>query len=402
MGSSHKLIRCPGCWQWLIFNCFGGESRHQAPFVRDNSLSQCRQGGSISGNAQPARKSNGFRNSLLLVLLTLVFVGIFFGLRSNSESFHWDLFLATFSQMNWWWFGGSVILVMLTYLGRAIRWQVMIRPIRPHSSLWNLFNATAIGFTAVVLFGRAGELVRPYLIATKEKVTFTSQLAVWLLERIYDLLSVLLLFGFALSQIHSSSTKIGTTMQTVLSIGGQSAGAMAMLCMAVLIVFGLFPKFVEVRLTQALKILPDRFQHKVAGFVRAFLEGTSSTRRGSFVIQLIAYTFAEWLLIVACFLCLFQAFPATKNLGVVDALIVVGFVAFGSAVQVPGVGGGMQVATVIVLTELFSVPLEIASGIAILIWFVTFVIVVPIGLILALRDGLQFRKLMNAEEIKSV
>ena len=76
-----------------------------------------------------------------------------------------------------------------------------------------------------------------------------------------------------------------------------------------------------------------------------------------------------------------------------------GFVAFGSAVQIPGVGGGMQLATVLVLTELFHVPLETASGIAILIWIVTFVIVVPIGLILAIREGLEWRKLIHTEVI---
>ena len=60
----------------------------------------------------------------------------------------------------------------------------------------NLLSATVIGFTAITLFGRPGEFVRPYLIALKEKVPVTSQLAAWLLERIFDLLMALLLFGF--------------------------------------------------------------------------------------------------------------------------------------------------------------------------------------------------------------
>ena len=49
--------------------------------------------------------------------------------------------------------------------------------------------------TAIILFGRAGELVRPYLISVKEKVTFSSQLAAWVIERICDLLAALLIFG---------------------------------------------------------------------------------------------------------------------------------------------------------------------------------------------------------------
>ena len=67
--------------------------------------------------------------------------------------------------------------------------------------LWRIFTATAIGFTAVVLFGRAGEPVRPYLIAKKEGVSFSSQIAAWIVERILDLLMVLLIFGIALTQV---------------------------------------------------------------------------------------------------------------------------------------------------------------------------------------------------------
>src|SRR6185295_3060249 len=109
---------------------------------------------------------------------------------------------------------------------------------------------------------------------------------------------------------------------------------------------------------------------------------------GFFVLQLVGYTFAEWTLIVVCFLLMFLSIPATQNMGFVDCLVVVGFVAFGSAIQIPGVGGGMQVATVLVLTELFGLPFETAAGISILLWLATFVAIVPIGLALAVHEGL--------------
>jgi uncharacterized membrane protein YbhN (UPF0104 family) len=359
------------------------------------------QGVSIPHTGPSVKPDTRIRNGVLLVLIFLIATSIWLGIRGAQGGFKLDVFLATFRNMNLAWFGASIVLVLGTYLGRAVRWQVMLRPLRADSHLWNLFKATAVGFTAVVLFGRAGELVRPYLIAVKEKVPFTSQLATWFLERLYDLLMVLLLFGFALSQISRSSTQVGPSMQWILQAGGNLAGFLATVALALLIVFGMFPNFVETRLIQALAILPARFRLRIEGLVRAFLSGTSSTRRASFVLLLVTYTFCEWLIIVACFLCVFRAFPETVNLGLVDTLIVVGFVAFGSAVQIPGVGGGMQVATVLVLTELFHVQLEAATGIAILLWIVTFVSVVPFGLVLAVHDGLKWRNLLNTEEMKS-
>lgn len=336
---------------------------------------------------------------MLLAAGLIAACALWFGLRWHVE-FQWGLFLRTFTEMHWGWLSASVFLVMLTYVGRVIRWRVMLKPLRPHANFWNLFSATVVGFTAVVLFGRAGELVRPYLISTREKVPFSSQLAAWLLERIYDLLSVLLLFGFALTQLHSTSTKIEGTLAVVMQTGGHLAGALASICLSLLIVFGLFPHFAENRLLQALAVLPEGWRQKLETIVRAFVQGTSSTRRGWFVIQLVLYTVGEWMLIVGCFWCVFKAFPATMGMEVLDVLIIVGFVAFGSAVQIPGVGGGVQVATIFVLTELYRIPVEVASGVALLLWVVAFVTVAPLGLALALHEGLQLRKLLKTEEIQ--
>lgn len=349
----------------------------------------------------PASSHPAVRRSYGLALLSLAGLALLvFLYRDQVASFDWVRFAATFRGIHWGWFLTSMAVVMLTYGGRAIRWRVMIRPIKAAPSLWNIFHATVVGFTAVVLFGRAGELVRPYLIARREKVPLSSQLATWLLERIYDLLSVLLLFGFALSRVDTSgSSRIGPNLQWVLQTGGHLAGALATLCLILLVTFGLFPGYVERQLTGALQILPEPYKGKVVQMVQAFLSGTSSTRRGSFVAQLVAYTFGEWLLIVACFLCVFRSFAVTSSLGFMDSLIVVGFVAFGSAVQIPGIGGGMQVATVLVLTELYGFPLETASGVAILLWVVAFTLVVPFGLALAFHDGLKLRKLLQSDEL---
>ena len=80
---------------------------------------------------------------------------------------------------------------------------MLLKPLRPHPDMRNLLSATVIGFTAVTLLGRPGEFVRPYLISVKERVPFTSQIAAWVLERIFDLLMALLIFGFALSRVRN-------------------------------------------------------------------------------------------------------------------------------------------------------------------------------------------------------
>ncbi len=122
-----------------------------------------------------------------------------------------------------------------TYYGRALRWAVFLKPLKAHPSIRNLLSATVIGFAAVTLFGRPGELVRPYLIAVKERVPVSSQFAAWFLERIFDLLMALLIFGFALTRVHASGAHVGPRLAGVLAVGGRLAALAAVVLLAVLL-----------------------------------------------------------------------------------------------------------------------------------------------------------------------
>src|SRR5213594_3476744 len=81
----------------------------------------------------------------------------------------------------------AIALIYLAYAMRAVRWKIFLRPVRPHASAWKLISPTVVGFTGLALLGRPGELIRPYLIARRENLSFSSQMAVWAVERIFDI-----------------------------------------------------------------------------------------------------------------------------------------------------------------------------------------------------------------------
>ncbi len=312
--------------------------------------------------------------------------------------FQWREFADTFRLLEWPWILLSTLLALATYFGRALRWRVLIRGVKPDASLWRLASATAIGFTALVLFGRAGELVRPYLIAIKEKVSFPSQIAAWFLERIYDLLTALLIFGFALSRVHSSGVSVGEHLTWVLRVGGWAAAALGAISLGLIFAFSRYASVMESRLLDALQVLPERLLDRARRVLTAFRHGMESNRSAGSVWRVSFYSVLEWALIIACYGCVFRASPVTARLSITDVVIFVGFVAFGAVVQIPGVGGGMQVVSVIVLTELFGLNLAASSGIALMLWAITFVSVVPVGLALAFHEGLNWHKLREIEE----
>jgi glycosyltransferase 2 family protein len=317
--------------------------------------------------------------------------------RWRSAGFDWNQFASALRQVDGSWLALSVILILLSYVGRVLRWEVMLRPLRKDASFWRIFTATAIGFTAVVLFGRAGEPVRPYLIAKNENLSFSSQIAAWIVERILDLLMVLLIFGIALTQVSSSTIQPGPKFRVVLELGGYVAGLTGAVCLALLIGLRQFRGRVRQRLLDGLSFLPERIVSRIRKVLESFEEGMQSTRSFGFTLLLIAYTVLEWLVIASSFFCLFKAFPGTAKFGATDVVIVLGFVAFGSAVQIPGVGGGMQIAAVLVLTEFFGLGISVASGIAVVLWIISFVSIVPLGLAFAFHEGIKFRSLRNLD-----
>ena len=130
-------------------------------------------------------------------------IGSIFPVRHRGNgiirSFDWKLAFASLERLNWGWLLLTIVLILASYYGRALRWAIFLKPLKPNPSIVNLLSATIIGYSAITLFGRPGEFVRPYLIAMKEGVPVASQIAAWVLERIFDLLMALLVFGFALS-----------------------------------------------------------------------------------------------------------------------------------------------------------------------------------------------------------
>jgi uncharacterized protein (TIRG00374 family) len=331
---------------------------------------------------------------LAIVLLVFLLVIAFFWIRySGDKSFDWKVFFSQFSDLDFGWLAASILAAFATYIGRALRWEVLIRPMKPNASLWNLLKATIIGFTALALLGRPGEFARPYLIAQKEELTVTSQLAAWTVERIYDLLAALVIFGFALSLVSRSAIQAGPAIRWVMEAGGTVVGIACLGCLAAFIALRNLGQLVRRRLLDALGFLSEDKLKRVDHFLTGFLEGAESLRKPGAVVLVLGYTVLEWVLIAGCNFALLHSFPGLRGFGMVDVLIFTGFIAFGSLVQLPGIGGGPQVVAAVVLHELFNVPIEAATSIALVVWAVTFLCVVPVGIPLALHEGVSWTKM---------
>jgi glycosyltransferase 2 family protein len=309
-----------------------------------------------------------------------------------GRAFDWRLAASSLAHLRPGWLLLAIAGIYSTYWARALRWAVFLRPLKPKPSMANLLAATVMGFTAITLLGRPGEFVRPYLIARKEQVPLGTQLAAWLLERIFDLLMVLLLFGFALARIGPSAEAAGPRLRGLLHQGGTFVAIAAGCLLMLLIFFRHFTTPVQRQVDRFFRFLPERICIAFKKLVTAFARGVESTRSDAALFQVFAYSVLEWGLIVVSYWCLATSFTGL-SLTFVDVIVFMGFVSLGASVQLPGIGGGIQVTAVLVLTELFGARMEQATVFAFLIWILTFVAVVPVGFVLSTREGLKWDKM---------
>jgi hypothetical protein len=115
------------------------------------------------------------------------------------------------------------------------------------------------------------------------------------------------------------------------------------------------------------------------------------------------YSAAHWLLATLIYLGIAKAFGDAflhSDMNIAGAMLLIGITLVGSVLQLPGVGGGTQIAAFIGLTKIFGVEQEPAMAIAVSLWIVTFAGCTLAGIPLLIHEGMSFgqlRQLARAE-----
>ena len=77
----------------------------------------------------------------------------------------------------------SIVAIYACYALRSLRWKVFQRNLGP-SRFGTIYAMTLAGFAAIFLLGRAGEPVRPLLLARKERLPIADLFGIYTLERL--------------------------------------------------------------------------------------------------------------------------------------------------------------------------------------------------------------------------
>jgi uncharacterized protein (TIRG00374 family) len=300
----------------------------------------------------------------------------------RRASFLWLLALAAFTVYSNW--------------VRAQRWGFFFRHLKRISPA-SLFSSTMIGLAANnVLPLRVGEPVRAYSISKKEDLAFATSFTTVILERIFDMVTVLLFLALALFLVPIPE-----------SAGEQIGGALRLLSVVTtavigFVVFLFFKQELMVRWVEGcIALLPGRIAGPVHSLFHAFLAGLEALTDRRQLLSIFAYSLWLWACFVITFWCGAKSLglDVTHDLPLIRAclLTVVLVAIFIMIPAAPGFVGTFQLAFVVSLS-VFGVPKEEALSFSLLTHGIQYFAVTLIGAYYFAREGISLREVQRAEE----
>ncbi|MEO7673284.1 MAG: lysylphosphatidylglycerol synthase transmembrane domain-containing protein [Pyrinomonadaceae bacterium] len=339
----------------------------------------------------------------VLLFLFAVFLLWFFG-----RNLDWRQVSQSLRQADPYLLSLAVLIICLGYLFRAIRWKVLLEPIT-ESNLKELFATTTVGFAAIFIFGRAGEIVRPMWLPMRDpRVRPSAALVTLGLERIFDLAAIVCFFAANLLWFVPPAER--QQDYEYISLAG--------ILMLIAVVLGFVALAVYQRISPRVntwaarvtdrKFIPARVRRIFLSILRQLSSALGILRDLRETLWIVFWTFLLWLAIAVptWFVVLAFSIPITFS----DSLFIMGFAVVASLVPTPGgAAGAFHAATAASLIFLKpDIKHEDAAAVAIAMNLVYFAPAIVFGFYYLFHGDIsiqRFRSLLSGdkavEEIES-
>jgi len=295
----------------------------------------------------------------------------------------------------------AVITIYACYAVRALRWQKFQAHVG-QARFWNIYSMNLAGFSALFLLGRAAEPVRPLLISRKDKIPLADTFGIYALERILDAACTAGLAAVGLLVFESSGHVAAGGAGSAFEKGARTAGTFfslgAIVAISALVYLRLHGSAVlERRMEGWLAV--HGWRASVARILLGFARGVQTVRTWGDLFAAVFLSLIHWFLVVVCYFLVIKSFGGQlATLTFSDAMLVLVFTMVGSAVQLPGVGGGAQALSIVAFTRLYGVEQEAAVAAAMVLWLITFAACTLAGVPLLFKEGLSLGELRRLRE----
>jgi len=321
------------------------------------------------------------KNTTLYWVAVLVVLAVLVWVFRGRIHFDWGSFASQLKKASLLHIGAGIVLIWVSNWMRSARWMVLLSPVKkipPFATVGSQF----IGFTAVALFGRLADLTRPYLIAKRVELSVSSQIAVYTIERMFDLGAAAILFSGALAFTPATAPHHEVFVKAgLVSLGGTAV--LAVFAVAIRVSGGVLARVAKAVFGKISEGLGERIGEKILGF-REGLQAISSVQE--FLVAL-AISLVIWGMIGEAYVQTAHAFvetPELVSLTFSRTMLLLAVSIGGSLLQLPVIGWFTQIAvTATTMHTLYGAPIEAATACGGVLLAVTTLSIVPVGLVYA-------------------
>ena len=288
--------------------------------------------------------------------------------------------------------GAAVLIISSIYFFRAFRWGALLKPLTP-ARFPDLFAATTIGFSAVFLLGRAGEVVRPVALSMRDpRVRPSASLVTIVVERIYDMAAVALMFAINLLwfkpplALEVSFDRVRTAGLVLLVATILGLAFLTWFRKQSALVIGFFE-----RLFSRWHFIPRRLAKLVLRILEQLAQALRVLVNLSELVETIGWTALLWFGIAAANMLVMRAFHL--QVGLSETIFVLGWALVGSLVPTPGGAAGAFHAATAAGLMFLGVKKETAAALSIVMHLVDFGPALLFGVFYVIRGDLSVTKL---------
>jgi uncharacterized protein (TIRG00374 family) len=336
--------------------------------------------------------------ALLLLAAALLW---WFGRRLD-----WNQVMAGLRNSDWRLIALACLVIVLAYLWRAFRWRAFLAPLGK-ASLRELWVATTVGFGAILLVGRAGEVVRPVVLPMRDRrVRPAASFVTIMIERVYDSITVVFVFAVNLLWFRPIA---GTADQfTHVRQFGLVLVVLGAIGIMALVWFRLKSQtiigWIEARFNKWPR-LPARLKRGVLSLLDQLARALRILAHPRDLSVTIGWTALLWSSIVVANILVFRAFHlevSGQRFGFTEGFFILGWSMVGSAVPTPGgAAGAFHAATAAGLVFL-GIAKEQAAAVAIVLHLVDFGPAAAFGLFYLLRGDISLARLRELTKPEAV
>jgi uncharacterized protein (TIRG00374 family) len=323
----------------------------------------------------------GQRGRLLVgALLAVALLALFF------RGIDWHALGQALRGANPVFLAGLVLVTVAVYSVRAWRWGDLLAPLG-RVGYADLFSATMVGFASGLLVPRAGELLRPWLVSRRHPIPTSAGFATIILERLIDLITVLVLFALYLFVLPTPATQVeGPAMDLAKWFGIAGAGVSLAALVFLLALHTNAERVVGV-LEKVLARAPRWLAEPLGRMLHSFSAGLAVLRAPvAHLAKIGLQSLVVWLLIALSFYLNHLAFRI--DLPFHATFLLIAFLVVGVAIPTPGMVGGFHAFYLLALGEVYAIDRATAVAAGIAAHALSNLPILVFGLALLGRDGL--------------